>query len=95
MIGPFGYGHMVDRIPPFGGLGILGLLLFGLLVAAVLAIVFWALTRQAGAKRLTPSAPAPPAPTAADTAREIARQRLARGEIDPEQFRAIIEALSS
>lgn len=94
MFSPFGYAHMMDRVPPFAGLGVVGLVLFGLLAAAVLAVMFWALVRRP----LThPSAPTaqPVAPPAIDTARAIARERLARGEIDAEQFRAIIEALSS
>lgn len=95
---PFGsglfYGPMHDGFFfPFAGW------LFGLLVtAAIVALVVWLIVRAArhGAGQTSEPAAAP-APDAASTdeALRIARERLARGEIDVEQYRTIVQALTS
>ena len=82
--GGFGWGHLG------GGMGILGLLLSLLVVAGLsLALglgIFWAARtlrrRHAGA-----------APDAEMVPLELARRRLARGEITLEEFEAIREHL--
>jgi len=93
MLGPIAFRHMMGGIQPFGGPGLLGLFLFLALTAIVVAAVIWAITRHKGTEHQLAATPL--APSAADSARQIARERLARGEIDPEQYRAIIEALST
>jgi len=89
-------------IRPFGGPGLLGFALLLAVTAIVVALVMWAITRPNDAQRQPTAAVAashapstPPAPPASDAARQIARERLARGDIDSEQYRAIIEALST
>ncbi|MHB1342518.1 MAG: SHOCT domain-containing protein [Coriobacteriia bacterium] len=82
----------------FGGM------LFGLVVLAiVIGVIVWAVTRhKAGPQAHTagtyPTPPtsymtAPPVGSAADDAMRIARERLARGEIDVEQYSTIAQAL--
>lgn len=95
---PFGrglfYGPMHDGLFfPFAGW------LFGLLVtAAIVALVVWLIVRAArhGAGRTSelPAAPAPDS-VSTDDALRIARERLARGEIDVEQYRTIVQALTT
>lgn len=102
MPGQFALRHMEGGIHPFGGLGLLGLMLFLVFAAIVIALVIWSITRARSPQHQPvtahPAAMAPPAgsaPSASDSARQIARERLARGEIDPDQYRGIIEALST
>ncbi len=91
----FGHGmvsggqRMMDGGLGFGGFGILSTVGFIIVAAAVVGLIIWALAR----KSTRPGA-AVPGPTAADTALAIARERLARGEIDPEQYTAIATALT-
>lgn len=105
----FGLGHhmgpwMMRRgfEGPFGGHGIL--LGIGLIVVAtiVVALIVWLANRKPATATATPGAVPYPvatpattgAPTpAVDSALDIARNRLARGEIDVEQYKAIAEAL--
>lgn len=85
---PFGAGG-------FGGFGLLPLIGFVVLAAIVVAVVVWAIAHKRPATDAAVGAaasPATPAP-AGDAALAIARERLARGEIDPDQFVAIIAAL--
>lgn len=77
------------------GFGFLPLIGFIVLAAIVVAVVIWAI----GHRRPTVAhaveavgSPAAPAPSG-DAALAIARERLARGEIDPDQFVSIITAL--
>lgn len=79
-----------------GGLGGFGLFaVLGLLVLAaiVVAVLIWLIAR----KRPAASTGGTPAPGLAvqtgDAALAIARERLARGEIDPDQYTAIVAAL--
>lgn len=78
----------------FGGLGIIAAVGFIIIAAVVVAIVIWAIARKS-----SHTAPAVPAalgtatPTE-DSALAIARDRLARGEIDPDQYTAIASALN-
>ncbi|GAB4284480.1 MAG: hypothetical protein Kow0067_06400 [Coriobacteriia bacterium] len=79
---------------PFGGIVVaVGFLV---VLAAVVGLVVWAVTRKSrvasGTAPLDPGARNVPAP---DEALRIARERLARGEIDAEQYTAIAEALRS
>lgn len=60
---------------------------FMLLVVAGIALVVWALRRKPGHALAS-------APSAVDAASAIARERLARGEIEPEQYLAIVAALN-
>jgi uncharacterized membrane protein len=97
----FGYGrafgpHMMgDGLGAFGfgGYGLLATFALLVVVAIVVAIVVWAVTRKRTSDTPTPSQTLPSAPPAQDTALAIARERLARGEIDPEQYAAIVNAL--
>lgn len=93
-------GHMVGY-SPFGGLMIVGFILF----AALLGVGLWALLRRdhhvAHATTTGPSvysAPNTPAApvsyrTTAGDPLEIVRERLARGEIDVNQYSEIVAAL--
>lgn len=79
----------------FGGFGLFGILGFIVLAALVIGIVVWAVAHKRPAADVTVAAattPVTPAP-AGDAALAIARERLARGEIDPDQFVAIVAAL--
>lgn len=102
------YGHpgpYVGQTPFLGtGLGLLGGL-FGLLVTiAVITLVVLVVVKVARGHKQhaiqvhTPGesvvAPAAPVAVAEDEALRIARERLARGEIDPDQYRAIVEVLA-
>lgn len=80
----------------FGGVGFLAVLGFVVLAAIVVAIVIWAITRKRPAAEAMTGAPISPASpaSAGDPALTIARERLARGEIDPDQYTAIVTALS-
>ena len=102
MIGHVALGHMMGGIRPFGGPGLLGFALLLAVTAIVVALVMWAITRPNDAQRQPAAAVAAshtpsgsPAPPASDAARQIARERLARGDIDPEQYRVIIDALNT
>ena len=100
----YGIGHQAPFMSH--GFGLLGGL-FGLLVwIAVIAIVVTLIVKMArhgGTAHAghvhTPVSPTTTMPVAGtpaeDEALRIARARLARGEIDPEQYRTIVEALSS
>lgn len=74
------YGH---------GFG-LGWMWFGgvllLLILAALIVLIVRASGTGGTPRQTP-------PTAAGSARQIAEERLARGEITPDEFRQIVRAL--
>lgn len=93
----------IERAPFLGhGLGFLGGL-FGLLLwVAFIALVVVAVVKMTRHGRMAHAAQSFSAPhqapgpqvIAEDQALRIARERLARGEIDPEQYRAIVEALS-
>jgi len=77
----------------FGGLGIAALIGFVVIAAIVVAIIIWAIARR------SPSGSASVVPTSQpalseDAALAIARERLARGEIDPDQYIAIVAALN-
>lgn len=79
-----------------GGFGILPVLGFIVLAAIVVAIVIWLIARNRPATDAaagTPASSVHPAPMG-DAALAIARERLARGEIDPDQYTAIVAALS-
>lgn len=85
----YGYGYGPDTGVAWIGMGLMWL--FGLLflVSVVLAIV-WLVRRSAGPHDAGPGArTAPPQ----DTAMAVARERLARGEITPEEFDTIARAL--
>ena len=79
----------------FGGLGIAALIGFVVLAAIIVAVVIWAIARKSpsGGAGVTPQSQ--PAALSEDAALAIARERLARGEIEPEQYTAIVAALNS
>ncbi len=86
----YGVGHMVG-----GGLG--GLIFGFFLLALVVALVIWlAVGRKHGmhhASMYNQMHTAAPAGGAEDNALAIARERLAKGEIDAEQYSVIATAL--
>lgn len=88
----FGYAMMGPRVLArgmgFGGFGIAAFFCF-LLLAAVVALVVWLVLRKQ-----RHGMAAPTAPSTLDSALAIARERLARGEIDAEQYTAIVNALN-
>ncbi|MFC5177700.1 hypothetical protein [Nocardioides taihuensis] len=86
-------GHMDNGWGLAMALGMFGLLL--VLVAVVVVAVVWA-------SRTTQTTSAPPPSTTGSQASEspggaraILDERLARGEIEPEEYRARLEALTS
>lgn len=95
----FGYGgqRMMERGFGYGGgLHFLPILAFLLFAAIVIALLVWAIARKSSRSH-TGATPAPGAPATIrpeDTALAIARERLARGEIDPGQYSAIAAALT-
>jgi len=84
---------------PFGidGFALLPLIGFIVLVAIVAAVVIWAVARKRPTTSATPGvmAAATAPASSGDAALGIARERLARGEIEPEQYTAIVNALNS
>ncbi|MBN2848435.1 MAG: hypothetical protein JXP72_08320 [Coriobacteriia bacterium] len=93
-------GRMIgDGLFGFGGLGILALIGFLFFTAVVVALGVWAVSRgrkpgSTPGAQTSSAAPTTAAPVG-DTALAIARERLARGEIDPEQYTAIVTALGT
>lgn len=81
----------------FGGFALLPLIGFIVLAAIVAAVVIWTVARKRPSTGATPGAigatTAMPA-SSGDAALSIARERLARGEIEPEQYTAIVAALN-
>ncbi|MRS12734.1 MAG: hypothetical protein EG823_06650 [Actinobacteria bacterium] len=76
-----------------GGLWIVALVGFLVVAATIIALAIWAAGRKSSGKAAgTPQAPV--APPAEDSALAIARGRLARGEISPEEYTAIAAALN-
>lgn len=87
MMDTFGFGGL-------GGLGIIAFIGFMIVGAIVVGLVIWAIARKpAGSNATTPLSSASAA-TAEEGAIAIARTRLARGEIEPEQYTAIVNALN-
>lgn len=82
-----GAGRMVGRAVGFGGFGHVLVVGYVLLVILIAGLVIWAIARKP--RVALAGAPLP----VADAALTIARERLARGEIDAEQYVAIITAL--
>jgi len=81
----FRYGHMNN------GVGwLIALLLLGLLIAAVVALIVYAVTRSSA----TPDS-GPPTKSDAGQARQILDERLARGEIAPDEYRERRNALDA
>lgn len=89
------YGPMHDGLLfPFAGW-----LLGSLVTAAIVALVVWLIVRasrrDAGSTHTAIQSTASPGTSPADDALRIARERLARGEIDVEQYRSIVQALTT
>ena len=75
----------------FGGLGIIGVIGFLFIAAGLVALLVWLFSRRPAGQA---AVQAPVATTTAeDSALAIVRDRLARGEIDAEQYATIVEAL--
>lgn len=91
-----GYGHLGAGPRLCGGLGI-GVGMF-LLFMLVVGLVIWLLYRAARPHATQPSAAVPPtAPSAnspVDAAMLIVRERLARGEIDADEYEKLMTVLS-
>lgn len=83
-----GAGRMVRGGLFFDGFGHVGFLLTLVFAAVAIGLIVWVVVRRPK-PAIAPSA----APQASDTALAIARERLARGEIEPEQYVAILDAL--
>ncbi|TDB39487.1 MAG: hypothetical protein D9V44_00515 [Actinobacteria bacterium] len=88
----YGVGHMVG-----GGLGFGGLIFSFFLLALVAVLVIWLVAgRKHGMHHMAmcnqPQATYP-AGGAQDNALAIARERLAKGEIDTDQYNVIVSAL--
>lgn len=86
-------GHMSDGWSVAMTLGMLGICL--VLLTGVLVAIVWAV-RSAGAPTAGPGAATPPAvgaPGVSGDAHRILAERLARGEIDADEYRARLEAL--
>lgn len=87
----YGYGY-----GPNAGAGLWAVLAMGLvglvLLAVVVLLVVWAVRRSGAAHMAGPASPA--GPQHADPALAIARDRLARGEITPEEYDAIAQKLN-
>lgn len=83
-------------IDGFGGLAFLPVIGFFVLAAIVVAVVIWAVARKRPATDATAGAVGSTTVPASsgDAALAIARDRLARGEIEPEQYTAIVTALN-
>lgn len=81
-----GSGRFAHPLLGGGGLGLVASIVFIMMLAVLAVLLVIAMTR----KPKPVSAP----PGAVDAAVEIARGRLARGEIDPEHYSAIVSALN-
>jgi putative membrane protein len=85
----YGYGYG----PGAGGVGfwMIGMWLFGvLLLVGIVLVVVWAVRRSGGPHAAGPGAHMSPSQ---DAAMMVARERLAKGEITPEEFETISRAL--
>lgn len=86
-----GAGRMMRPVAGFLGIGPIQLLAFMAVGALIVGVILWALFHKPKTDAAyTPATLAP----AADTAIAIARERLARGEIEPDQYVAIVTALA-
>lgn len=77
----------------FGGFGLAAFVGIMLLAIIVIVLIAWAVARKPSSTSAS-STTAPAVPTAGDPALSIARDRLARGDIEPEQYTAIVNALN-
>lgn len=90
MFAQTGYGNMMAGQHVLGAFGILPVI--GILVtASIVALVIWAIARKHSHGIVAVSGGSPP--STADNALSIVRERLARGEIEPEQYTAVVAAL--
>ncbi len=64
-----------------GGFGLIGLLLNALVLAGIVVLVVWAVSRISGTTN---------APPASQSARDILQVRYARGEITREQYQQML-----
>lgn len=95
---PFGRGLICGPMHdgfffPFAG-WFIGLVATTVVVALAVWLIVRATRRGAGRADEQSAAPTPDVPSTDDALR-IARERLARGEIDVEQYRAIVQALTT
>jgi putative membrane protein len=86
-------GHMGDGWGVAMALGMIGLLV--VLVAVVVIAVVWATRSTQGTSTLAPPAGGSPSGHDAPSAKSILDERLARGEIEPDEYRARLDALTS
>ena len=96
-MGP-GFGGMAYAPRVAGGIHGFGGMIFPffgfLFFMAVVALVIWLIVRAGRAHRPAAAAPLAPQMSApADTATQIVRERLARGEVTPEEYDGLIDAL--
>lgn len=90
----YGAGHMIGGGFGFGGL-IFGFFLFALVVALIIWFVVGRKHGMRHAAMYNQMQGNIPTTSAEDAALAIARERLAKGEIDAEQYNAIVTALKS
>lgn len=77
----------------FGGLGLMALVIFWLVI---IALALWAVSRLfPRASGSSGAGPQPPNDAAQPSAEEILRQRFARGEINKDQFEDMRRTLSA
>jgi putative membrane protein len=85
MMWDYGYGAWWMWIPG---------LLFTLLIVAGIIVLIVLLVRSSGSATRPSNGTTSPGPVSEDSARRILEERLARGEITPDQFRELITTLN-
>ncbi len=76
---------MIMHYGMMGGFGLIGLLLNALVLAGIVVLVVWAVSRFSGTTNVPP---------ASQSAREILQTRYARGEITREQYQQMLSDIS-
>ncbi|MFC7495730.1 MULTISPECIES: SHOCT domain-containing protein [unclassified Nocardioides] len=86
-------GHMDDG---WGVAMMIGMMGFWIaLIAGIVFLVVWTTQRTGGAAAAPPAPPAGGPQRPAEIAEQILAERLARGEIDAEEYRTRLDALTA
>lgn len=94
--GNYGYGLGNSMVGGGGWFGLILMLVFGaLIIVGIVLLVMWAMRSRSGHDQTTGAATPPAGAAGHDEAVAIAKRRLASGEIDHEQYDAIMRSLSS